>query len=193
MGVSVTPAELPNGWADGELPTNVRLGRGCRILGVDSFKRFFSEHEVGLSIGDGSLADGVKFAVGPKGRILIGKNSYLNDCILLAEEEIEIGNHVVIGWNTTIADSDFHPLSPAARILDAIALSPANEGRARPETVRRPVSIADDVFIGPACTILKGVSIGAGAFIEPGSVITSNVPANAHMLGNPASIVAVFE
>lgn len=39
---------------------------------------------------------------------------------------------MVIGFNTTIAHTDFHPLEPAQRIVDAIAISPLAAGRPRP-------------------------------------------------------------
>ena len=174
---------------DPRLPANVRLGEHARISGQDAFKRFRSERDVALSMGERSCAEDVKFAIGRLGHVAIGSDCYLNDCILLAELEIRIGNHVMIGWNTTVSDSDFHPIAPAERIQDAIALSPLSEGMPRPAALCKPVIIEDDVFIGPACTILKGITIGAGAFIEPGSVVTHDVPARAHVGGNPAAIV----
>ena len=179
--------EMTTGWSDGVLPMNVRLGLGSRIAGPDAFKRFFSKCEVGLSLGNRTLADGARFGVGEAGRIVVGEDCYLDDCILLAEQEIRIGRHVIIGWNTTVSDSDFHPVAPAERVLDAIALSPAGGGIPRPKILCRPVVIGDDVYIGPACTILKGVEIGSGAYIEPGSVVTRNIPAMAHVRGNPAT------
>jgi len=183
----MSSGETRSGWSDGLLPANVRLGSESRIAGPDAFKRFFSKCDVGLSLGDRTCADGVRFAIGESGRILVGADCYLDDCILLAEQEIRIGHHVIIGWNTTISDSDFHPLAPAERVLDAIALSPAGGGRPRPAIICRPVTIGDDVYIGPACTILKGVEIGSGAYIEPGSVVTRSIPALAHVRGNPAT------
>jgi acetyltransferase-like isoleucine patch superfamily enzyme len=173
-----------------QLPANVRLGPDSRISGPDAFKRYFSKRDIGLSMGERSCADGAKFAIGADAFVTIGRDCYLNDCILLAEQEIRIGNHVMIGWNTTVSDSDFHPVAPAERIQDAIALSRLSDGTPRPAIARKPVIIGDDVFIGPACTILKGVTIGAGAFVEPGSVVTHDVPAHAHVRGNPAAIVS---
>jgi acetyltransferase-like isoleucine patch superfamily enzyme len=182
--------EFESGWSDGVLPANVRLGAGSRIAGPDAFKRFFSKCDVGLSLGDRTLADGARFGIGEAGRILVGEDCYLDDCILLAEQEIRIGRHVMIGWNTTVSDSDFHPLAAAERVLDAIALSPVGGGRPRPKIICRPVMIGDDVYIGPACTILKGVEIGSGAYIEPGSVVTRSIPPMAHVRGNPATWAA---
>ena len=177
------------GWTDGDLPANVRLARGSCISGPDAFKRFFSKRDVALSLGDHSRTDGVKFAIGPQGRVAIGHHCHLNDCILLAEQEISIGNYVMIGWNTTVSDSDFHPIAPAERISDAIALAPFAEGRLRPKVLCQPVLIGDNVFIGPACTILKGVTIGNDSVIAAGSVVTKDVPAGSVAGGVPARLL----
>jgi acetyltransferase-like isoleucine patch superfamily enzyme len=103
--------------------------------------------------------------------------------------ELSFGNYVVIGWNTTIADTDFHPIAPAQRIADAIACSPLGKNLVRPEIIRKKVNIEDDVWIGPNATILKGVNIGAGAFIEPGTLVVRDVPPRARVAGNPAQII----
>src|SRR5207247_7098592 len=102
---------------------------------------------------------------------------------------LRFGNYVIIGLNATIADTDFHPLSPAERIADAVACSPLAQGRPRPEIPRRAVIIEDDVWIGPNATILKGVRIGQGSFIEAGSLVTREVPPRSRVLGNRAQII----
>jgi acetyltransferase-like isoleucine patch superfamily enzyme len=133
--------------------------------------------------------DGVHFALGESARVRIGDYCYFTNAILLCEEELRIGDYVVIGWNTTIADTDFHPLSPAARIRDAVACSPLGNKRRRPAIAKEPVVIEDDVWIGPSVTILKGVRIGAGSFIEPGALVTRSVPPRSRVLGNPAQVI----
>jgi acetyltransferase-like isoleucine patch superfamily enzyme len=133
--------------------------------------------------------DGVQFAVGEDGIIEIGDFCYFTNAVLLCELALHIGNYVVIGWNTTIADTDFHPIAPALRIADAMACSPLGIDRPRPAIEKRPVVIEDDVWIGPNAAILKGVRIGAGAVVEAGAVVTADVPARARVLGNPARVV----
>ena len=181
--------KLPGRWLNGELPDNVKLGCNTVIEGDQAFHRFHSLQNPALTIGDCSTMHGVHFALGKRARIQIGDYCCFSNAILLCEEELRIGNYVVIGWNTTIADTDFHPVSPAARMEDAIACSPAGKGLARPPIAARPVTIEDDVWIGPNATILKGVHIGAGAFIEAGALVTRAVPPRARVLGNPAQIV----
>jgi acetyltransferase-like isoleucine patch superfamily enzyme len=96
---------------------------------------------------------------------------------------------VVMGWNVTVADTDFHPVAPADRVVDAVACSPLGDIRDWPPVPRLPVTIEDDVWIGPACAILKGVRIGAGAFVEPGSVVLRDVPPGSRVMGNPARVI----
>jgi acetyltransferase-like isoleucine patch superfamily enzyme len=95
---------------------------------------------------------------------------------------------VTIGWNATIADSDFHPIAPALRVLDAIACSPAANKAPRPRILMEPVVIEDYVWIGPNATILKGVRLGAGCVVEPGALVTRDIPPRSRVLGNPARI-----
>jgi acetyltransferase-like isoleucine patch superfamily enzyme len=161
-----------------------------RITGATAFKRFRSTRDVGLSIGTRSVMEGVQFAIGPNASLTVGDNCCFTNAILLCELDIRIGDRVLIGWNTTIADSDFHPLDPAARIEDAIACSPLGGERNRPVIDCRAVVIGSDVYIGPAVTILKGVTIGDGAWVEPGSLVTRSVPAGATVMGNPAQLTA---
>ena len=171
------------------LPPNVRVGANTLINGEIAFKRFHSQLPDALIMGANCTMDGVHFALGEKGRVRIGDHCYFTNAVLLCELELRIGSYVVIGWNATIADTDFHPLEPAARLADAIACSPLAKGRPRPDVSRRPVIIDDDVWIGPNAAVLKGVHIGSGAFIEPGSLVTRDVPARARVLGNPAQVI----
>ena len=176
-------------WIDGKLPPNVRLGANTIITGDLAFKRFHSRQKPALMVGAHCTLDGVHFDVGEKGRVEIGDYCYFTNALLLCELEVKIGSYVVIGWNTTIADTDFHPVEPAERIADAIACSPLGRGRPRPQIPRRPVIIEDDVWIGPNATILKGVRIGRGAFVEAGAMVTRDVPPGVRIMGNPAKVI----
>jgi len=170
-------------------PQNVQLGSNTVILGELAFKRFRSRRDPGLIIGTHCTIDGVHFAIGEEGRVEIGDYCYFTNAVLLCELELCIGSYVVIGWNATLADTDFHPIAPAERIADAIACSPLGKGLLRPEIIRRPVVIEDDVWIGPNATILKGVHIGAGAFVEAGTMVIRDVPPRTRVMGNPAQIM----
>jgi acetyltransferase-like isoleucine patch superfamily enzyme len=192
---TVSGANQPNSgpWTHGPLPTNVVAGLNTVITADYAFKRFKSRDAAALVLGTNCTMDGVHFAIGPKGRVTIGNYCYFTNAVLLCEQELRFGNYVVIGWNATIADTDFHPLSPAERVADAIACSPLSKDHVRPPIACRPVTIEDDVWIGPNATILKGVTIGTGSWIEAGSLVTRDVPPHSRVLGNPAQIVGKAE
>jgi len=171
------------------IPANVQVGSDSVLTGKDTFRRFFSELDPALTIGAHCHISGAQFALGKRASVHVGDYVFAAHLIVLAEQDISIGNCVLIGFNVVLADTDFHPIEPAARMLDAIAVSPLARGRARPPIACAPVIIEDDVWIGPNVTILKGVRVGAGAFIEPGSLVTRDVPARARVLGNPAQII----
>ena len=179
-------------WTGGQLPANVRVGADTQLTGDFAFKRFHATAADALVIGAGCTMDGVQFALGADGHVVIGDCCYFTNAVLLAELEVRIGSYVMVGWNATIADTDFHPVAPAERIADAVACSPLGRGRPRPSIPRRPVVIGDDVWIGPNATILKGVTIGAGAFVEPGSLVTDDVAPRTRVLGNPAQVVGTL-
>jgi len=169
-----------------KLPENVRVGPGTVITGDHAFKRFLSRSSPGLTIGEHCTMDGTHFAVGAEGRIQIGDYCYFTNAVLLCELELRIGSYVVIGWNATIADTDFHPIAPADRIADAVACSPLAAGRPRPPIARRAVVIEDDVWIGPNATILKGVRLARGSWIEPGALVVHDTLPGSRVGGNPA-------
>src|ERR1041385_3866207 len=159
--IAIDTTVQPGRWLDGKLPANVVLGSNTIIRGDLAFKRFDSGANPGLVIGQHCTLDGVHFALGQNARTQIGDYCCFSNAVLLCELELRIGNYVIIGWNATVADTDFHPLSPAQRVADAVACSPLGEKRNRPLITAEPITTEDDVWIGPSATILKGVRIGA--------------------------------
>jgi len=174
------------------IPKNVHVGAGSVLTGAQLFRRFFSERDPAVTVGAHCHLEDVQLALGRRGHVTVGDHVFAAGLMILSELEIRIGQRVIFSFHVVIADSDFHPLDPAQRMLDAIAISPLHAGVARPERPAigsAPVCIEDDVWIGPNATILKGVTIGAGAFIEPGSLVTRDVPPRARVLGNPAQVI----
>ena len=171
------------------LPPNVHVGPDSVLIGPQLFRRFFSVREPAVSVGAHCYLEDLQLALGKQAQVSFGDHVFAAGLMLLSEHEIRIGSRVVFSFHVVIADTDFHPLDPAQRILDAIAISPVPGGQKRPTAGTAPVHIEDDVWIGPNVTILKGVRIGAGAFIEPGSLVTRDVPPRARVLGNPAQII----
>lgn len=109
----------------------------------------------------------------------IGKHFGMTGGIICAASQIEIGDYVTIGANTSILDTDFHPLDRQLRKnhpADANSL---------------PIYIEDDVFVGMNCLILKGVRLGKGCVIGAGSVVTRDIPSGMIAAGNPASVIGM--
>ncbi len=109
--------------------------------------------------------------------IEVGDSAGLTGATLCAACSITIGRRVRIGANSTITDSDFHPLE-------------ITERRDNPRNGRTaPVIVEDDVFIGMQTLVLKGSHIGHGSVIGAGSVVAGRIPAGVIAAGNPARIV----
>ncbi|MGC8560019.1 MAG: acyltransferase [Phycisphaerae bacterium] len=185
----MTDSQVQSIWDSGTLPPNVNAGVGVRIHGLHAFRRIRSTEPDALVIGSYSTLDSVQFSIAPGARVSIGSYCCFTAAVIMSASRISIGNYVLIGFNTVIADSDFHPLDPAKRMADAVACSPNGRNVPRPEVAAQAVVIEDDVWIGPACVILKGVHIGRGAWIAPGSIVTRDVPAGGGVGGNPACVL----
>ncbi|MDM9379811.1 acyltransferase [Chlorogloeopsis sp. ULAP01] len=179
--------EFTGEWDYSTLPDNIWIEPGCYLERKESFQPFRSQQNPGLILGKNvQVYTWTVFSVEPEGKIVVGNDSTLVGAVFWCAESITVGRRVLISYNVTIADSDFHPRDPDLRRLDAIAIAPNGDHTQRPPLVTEPVVIADDVQIGIGAIILKGVQIAAGARIGAGSVVTSNVPAGAFMAGNPA-------
>lgn len=179
--------EITGAWDYATLPKNVRVGRDCFIERRHSFASFRSTRDPGLVIGDRvRIYTWAAFNVEPAGLIEIADDCTLVGPVFMCAEHIQIGRRVIVSYNVTIADSDFHPLDPEQRKQDAIANAPLGDKRRRPPLICKPVVIEDDVWIGIGAIILKGVTIGAGARIGAGAVVARDVPAGACVGGNPA-------
>ena len=112
-----------------------------------------------------------------KACIKIGNDVGITGGTICAEEKIVIGDRVLIGANSILVDTDFHPVDlPTRRITP-------QKGQVA------PIIIENDVFIGMNSLILKGVHIGRGSVIGAGSVVVDDVPPGAVWAGNPARLI----
>ena len=182
-------------WWTEPIPLAVQFGEGfyCETAQVFRFLRnktpgsvIFGNHV--------SCYAGCSFSVGKDGQCTVGDFTLLNGALIMAEERIEIGSHCLISWNVGIADSDFHPLEPAQRLIDAQAIAPFFKDRPpRPKLKTAPVIISNNVWIGMNAVILKGVTIGENSVVAAGSVVTKSVAPNVVVAGNPAVVVKRFQ
>jgi acetyltransferase-like isoleucine patch superfamily enzyme len=113
----------------------------------------------------------------PNAIVTIGAHTGVSGGSICASSRIEIGAECLIGANVTIADTDFHSISPGNRRYN------------NSDIVSIPIHIEDNVFIGANSTILKGVRIGRNSVIGASSVVTCDIPENCVAAGNPAKII----
>jgi len=109
--------------------------------------------------------------------LIIGDDFGMTGGSIVCENRITIGDRVIVGCNTIIADTDFHPLQPEVRQAHPI------------DGATAPIVIEDDIFIGMNALILKGVTLGSGCVVGAGSVVTKDVPPQAIVGGNPARVI----
>jgi len=182
-------------WWDKPIPPNVIFGEGFYCETAQIFRHMHTTAPGAVRIGNHvSCYAGCSFALGKNGTCSIGDFSLVNGALIMAEERIEIGSYCLISWSVGIADSDFHPIEPAQRRIDAEALAPFFKDRpSRPKLRTMPVIIEDNVWIGMNATILKGVTIGENSVVAAGAVVTKSVPANVVVAGNPAVVIKRLE
>ncbi len=112
--------------------------------------------------------------------LVIGNNVAVSSVVLWCHQSIKIGNHVDIGANTIIMDSDAHSMNHLDRRDSRKDFTNKKD---------KPIVIGNDVLIGTNCIILKGVTIGNRCVVGAGSVVTRSVPDDCIVAGNPAKIV----
>lgn len=95
-------------------------------------------------------------------KIIVGDDVGISGGSIVASVKIEIGSRTLIGANSTIIDTDFHPAKAEGRRYSKKGVKSA------------AVWIGKDVFIGMNCTVLKGVRIPDGSVIPAGSTVVAS-------------------
>lgn len=122
----------------------------------------------------------------PHAMITIGDHVGMSSTSLRVKDSIRIGNHVNIGGDCLIMDSDTHSGNYIIRRRGGAFLK---DSEINPSA---PIVIEDDVWIGARCIVLKGVTIGTRSIIAAGSVVTKDIPPDVMAGGVPCKVIKVL-
>lgn len=119
----------------------------------------------------------VSIYVGEHATLEIGADCGFSGTALYASTRITIGEYANFGGNSSVWDTDFHPVDHQRRRAGIAGTKSA------------PIQIGSDVFVGANALILKGVIIGHRSIIGAGAVVARPVPADQVWGGNPARFI----
>lgn len=113
-------------------------------------------------------------------QIHLGKHVYLAyGCVLLAIDEISLGDEVMLGPYVVISSGNHQRLAGSYRFGEAETL---------------PIEIGAGTWVGAQVTVMPGASIGHGSLIASNAAVTRGVyPPNAFIAGVPAQVKKIIE
>jgi acetyltransferase-like isoleucine patch superfamily enzyme len=190
----VTARTLPWDWYPGSVPDGVEIDETAYVETSFSFLLYRSERQPGVVYGRGASSYlGTMFDVGPRGRVRFGDYALVHGARIICDDEIVIGDHVMISWNVVLMDTYRFSPDPDVR---------RRELRAVPESVPRVltgavegrrIEIGPNVWIGFDAVVLPGVTIGEGSVVGAKSVVTEDVAPYTVVAGNPARVLRAIQ
>src|SRR5438309_3929051 len=123
---------LEGDWFNGIVPENIVAGENTLIDSSACFRYYRAKGPVGLRTGPDVTLWRTSLAPEENAVVEIGEGSWIANASLACSTSIRIGKRVFIAGGVTITDSDFHPLAPASRLLDTIAISAVGDRSRRP-------------------------------------------------------------
>lgn len=112
----------------------------------------------------------------PDAEIILHDGVGMSGSSIVAVEHIEIGENTMLGANTNVYDTDFHPVNPTDRI-------------ARKTAEHKAVNIGRQCWLGCNTTVLKGVTIGDRTTVGAMSLVTKDLPCDVVAGGVPAKVL----
>lgn len=166
---------------------NIEVGKGCLFYGIPIVQRLPG---TSITIGKNCVFRSAMWSnyaginhpcilasLAKGARITIGEDCGFSGAVVAAMQSISIGKRVMVGANSSISDTDWHPVDPVRRA----ALEQGDSS---------PIVIGDDVWLGANVVVLKGVTIGKGSTIAANSVVTKSIPPGVVAAGVPARPIA---
>lgn len=125
--------------------------------------------------GDAVIARGALLSA-DRGTLIFGKGfSANNNFYVSCNDRIEFGDHVMIGWEVKVRDSDNHTIMQGGKEKQNHA----------------PVIVGNKVWIASYCDILKGTKLGNYSVLGYRSLLTKSFAESHCMIaGVPAKLIA---
>lgn len=118
----------------------------------------------------------------PGARLDIGNDVGISGGSICAALRVTIGDGTLLGADTVVVDTDFHPVDHPDRRHAALPVP----------RERDAVTIGRNVFLGARVTVLRGSWIGDGAVVGAGCVVRGRVESGAVVMGEPPRTVRVL-
>ena len=173
--------------------------RYARLLAGLLRRRFLTSYGSRLRTdGIAFIAPDVSLQIGPKGRVELGRWSWLGHGTKVRCHEgfVSIGAKTVLGQECTISAFQHVSIGRECVIADRVMMIDFDHGVVDVERpireqgiYKRDVRVGHNVWIGYGACILRGVSVGDNAIIGTNSVVTNDVPDNAVVGGVPARLI----
>jgi len=150
-------------------------GRGSVIryrtkLDTFPFRRF--------NLGDYSVIEDFSTINNGVGDVIIGNRSLIGVGNVIIGP-VQIGDNVILAQNVVISGLNHN--------YENISIPPVKQG-----VTTNQIIISDNVWIGANSVITAGITIGKHSVIGAGSIVTKDIPAFTVAVGNPASIIKIY-
>jgi acetyltransferase-like isoleucine patch superfamily enzyme len=193
----------------GNLLTFLRFARAHRMLTPGYFVLFARWVWLKLRwrerlVTDGMcfICPGVKFEIGAKARVVVGRWAWIgHGCKVRAHEgEVLIGAKSVLGQECTISAFQHVSIGRECIVADRVMMIDFDHGMVEVERpireqgiYKRDVEVGHNVWIGYGACLLRGVQVGDNSVIGTNAVVCADVPENAVVGGVPARVIRMRE
>ncbi|GAB1414632.1 DapH/DapD/GlmU-related protein [Paludibacter sp.] len=148
--------------------SRIVMGRGVVIISDSQFNRSGINHKTVIA------------TEAPGAEIIIDDGVGISGSSIVAVEKIHIGENTMLGANTNIFDTDFHPVDAKSRISQKNIM----------DAKHNPVKIGKQCWLGANVTVLKGVTLGDRVVVGAMSLVNKDMPNDTIVGGVPARVLS---